>query len=113
MRRRELVACCLLRNVRFMSRKSDRLSANDDIPEHLLPFASGRGRQERKDSLSLQILEERKKHAERLELVQVSSADVQALIDQGFGTKHRLGEVKTIIESGGSFCCFSVYLLFL
>lgn len=63
---------------------------SEDIPEDLLPFTEGRGRQERRDSLTLNILQERKIQSERIKAFTVDELLKNELEDDGFGQKKRL-----------------------
>lgn len=98
----ELRLCRSIQIRRYISKNTDRIGAEDEIPEDLIPFAAGRGRQERLDSLSLQILEERKMHAQRCDATFVSDKSVQELINQGFGQKQRLGEANNSLSAAGN-----------
>ncbi len=71
----------------------------EDIPDDLLPFTEGRGRQERRDSLTLNILQERKIQSERIKAFPVDDALKNELEDDGFGQKKRLqGYYEAISE---------------
>lgn len=98
----ELRVCRTIQVRRYLSGKADRIASEDEIPDHLIPFAAGRGRQERMDSLSLQILEERNLHAQRCSQVFVSDKAVQELVTQGFGQKQRLGEAINSLSATGN-----------
>jgi len=63
------------------------------IPEELQQFVEGRGRQERKDSVNLQILNERKHQHERMQEKKPSEDLVKHLESEGFGKKQRISGV--------------------
>eukprot|EP01031_Cornospumella_fuschlensis_P028556 gene28556-34468_t len=64
-----------------------------EIPEELEIFTKGRARAERSDSVTLEILQDRQRHHERLQAIRVSDAEVRMLAEQGLGSKKRLTNV--------------------
>eukprot|EP01040_Poterioochromonas_malhamensis_P013256 gene13256-14559_t len=76
-----------------------RDEGSEDVPDDLLPFTEGRGRQERRDSLTLHILQERKIQSERIKAFPVDGPLKNELEDDGFGQKKRLqGYYEAISE---------------
>jgi hypothetical protein len=74
------------------------------IPEDLLPYIAGRGRQERKDSINVQILSERKQQAERIHSVEYDNdpQELAAILKKaGFGAKRRLKGFYEISHEDG------------
>ncbi|RYG59621.1 hypothetical protein EON64_20055, partial [archaeon] len=67
-----------------------------EIPEELEQFTKGRARAERSDSVTLEILQDRQHHYERLQSVKVSDEEVRALAEQGLGSKKRLTNVYSL-----------------
>eukprot|EP01039_Chlorochromonas_danica_P001832 gene1832-2004_t len=63
---------------------------SSSIPEDLEAFQKGRGRSERVDSVTLNMLEDRKRHHERMLNISPLPNNVTALEEQGFGRKRRL-----------------------
>lgn len=63
------------------------------IPEDLVAFVEGRGRQERKDSITIQILQERKRHHDLMTQKKPSDHLVRHLESEGFGKKSRISGV--------------------
>lgn len=64
-----------------------------EIPEELEQFYKGRGRCERSDSITINLLQQRKKHYERLSQLNPSLRFVSSLESQGFGQKKQLTNV--------------------
>lgn len=65
-------------------------STTTSIPEDLQVFQKGRGRSERADSVTLKMLEERKRHHEKMLKINPLPSNIAALEEQGFGRKRRL-----------------------
>ncbi len=70
----------------------DELQTADDPQEiSLETFTLGRGRHERKDSITPEILNQRRKHYERItEWGEADDHDIRALENEGFGRKQRI-----------------------
>jgi hypothetical protein len=60
------------------------------IPEDLSEFSTGRGRRDRIDSITLKILNDRKRHHERLLATPSFPSITDLLEDNGFGVKTRV-----------------------
>ena len=83
----------------FTKEISSSSIGSEDVPDDLLPFTEGRGRQERRDSLTLHILQERKIQSERIKAFPVDGPLKNELEDDGFGQKKRLqGYYEAISE---------------
>ena len=76
---------------------STTTASTDWCPEELIPYTTGRGREERKDSVTIQMLKERKLHSERIDQVTLSDKSVERQLEaNGFGQKSRIHGAYTV-----------------
>ncbi len=74
---------------RFLCSEPKNELLGDDI-DSLEPFKHGRRGKERKDSVTVDILKERKRHRERFEKISIDNSLVHRLESMGFGSRRRL-----------------------
>ena len=76
---------------------STTTASTDWCPEELIPYTTGRGREERKDSVTIQMLKERKLHSERIDQVTLSDKSVERQLEaNGFGQKSIIHGAYTV-----------------